>query len=184
MLDNLDNSLTGGIDRVAMGLLSTSPAFNAAVAGVPIVFTGMETSDDQVFWSDFESTLPGNVEPNQLPLMPQSMQFGTTCGGSELLPHVAYGTASLHGPVAIHPVSLSGGSVMFDLQGSASSPLMMFLCPVGAGPSGACLAAGLSGVPIVANGIPPGDYQLVVGASQINAACVDYTISRGGTLDD
>jgi hypothetical protein len=183
-LANLDNAAIGGIDRVLLGLFATRPAFNQVAAGHTVSFRGIETSDEQLFWSDFESLLAGNVEANRPPLTSLGVHSGTTCGSSALLPQVAHGTTTLYGPVAIHPVSLSGPYAGFALQNAGPSPLMMFLCPAGAGPSGACFAAGRSnGIPLAVNALPPGDYQLVVGAAQPDS-CGDYLVSWNGPFDD
>lgn len=184
-LSNLDNTATGGIDRVAIGLFSTSPAFNQAVGGQPMVFRDVETSDDQLFWSDFESLLPGNIDANRPALLPHLSYGGTTCGGSELLPQVAHGTASLYGPVAIHPVSLDGTNLRFSLDSEGTSPLLMFLCPAGSGPSGACLAAGRSGGYdlLVTGDAPMGEYQLVIGGGTFGAGCTGYNVRMTGPLD-
>lgn len=183
-LSDLDNTVTGGIDRVAIGLFSTRSTFNQAVGGLPIVFRHVETSDDQLFWSDFESLLPGNIEANRPALSPSHSYVGTTCGGSELLPQVAHGTASLYGPVAIHPVSLDGTNYLFSLNSEVTSPLQMFLCPAGAGPSGACLAAGYSQYfPLLVTGdAPMGEYQLVIGGGIFGTGCTGYHIDMNGPL--
>ncbi|MGN6521462.1 MAG: hypothetical protein ACTHK2_18810 [Dokdonella sp.] len=179
------NAATGGADRVTLGLLATTPAFNQVAAGVPFVFGRIRTSDDQVFWTDFES-LAGNVEPNRPPLTTgggvNSTYAGTTCGGSLLLPQIAYGATSLIGPVAIHRLAWSDTLQNVSLQHAGPFPLRMFLCPAGAGPSGACIAAGQSnGYDIV--GAPGGDYQLVIGADR-TSECGEYTVTVIGPLDD
>lgn len=183
-LTDLDNAATGGIDRVAVGVFSTTPAFNQVAAEVPIVLRSIESSDEQLFWSDFESLLAGNIETNRPPLALGNLNTysGTTCGGSELLPQVAYGTTSLLGPVAIHPVTLGETLVSIGLDHAGPIPFMIFLCEKGAGPSGACVAAGSRDMPLYWTSLPPREYQLVVGA--LNSSCGEYTVALSGPLDD
>ncbi len=146
LLNALDNAVTGGADRVSFGLFSTTTAFASELANHAFTFGHITTSDDQLFRSNFESLLAGNIEPNQQPLPLNGASYGgNTCDGTDLLPQAASGTTVFAGPVAVHPVTLTGGLAKFFVSASAGSgALAMFLCPAGAGPSDACIGYGTS----------------------------------------
>lgn len=183
LLNALDNAVTGGADRVSFGLFSTTTAFASELANHAFTFGHITTSDDQLFRSNFESLLAGNIEPNQQPLPLNGASYdGNTCDGTDLLPQAASGTTVFAGPVAVHPVTLTGGLAKFFVSASAGSgALAMFLCPAGAGPSDACIAYGTSlGMSISSAGVS-GEYQLVIGKS--NGPCGVYYVTAYDPLD-
>lgn len=183
LLNTLDNAATGGVNRVTLGLADATIGFTHQLADHAFTFGHITTSDDQLFWSNFESLLAGNIEPNQPRLhLNGANGGGNTCNGTDLLPQAAFGTMVFGGPVAVHPVTLTGGIAHFFVSGSTENhALAMFLCPAGAGPSDPCINYGTSfGRDILITGVS-GEYQLVVG--RYTGPCGVYSVIASGPLD-
>lgn len=177
---NLDNGAMQGIHRVLLGAFDTTPGFNHVAAGNPVFLGNIESSDDQIFWNAFEAPVVSNVSPNRPAVQPYTLVSSNTCPGSDRLPQVALGSTTLIS-AAIHPFyypigSYYSGSASFSLTTTGPDTLMMFLCPLGAGPSDPCLAVGTSnGVPLNADGLG-GAYQLVIGTPNGVQECSSYTV--------
>jgi len=177
-LENLDNARWQGIDRVSLGLSGVSASLNGTQ---PFSFSEIEVNEAQLFWSDFESDLAGNILATGQIIHGNTTIHGNTCLGNFQLPTIASGSTQLNGPTIVYKLEL-GSSAQLRLDLIPSVPGMrMFICPAGSGPSGPCVDASAELLPIDFANPPAGSYQVVVG--NVEQTCASYNIRVAGYLN-
>jgi hypothetical protein len=181
-LEDLDNARWEGVDRVSLGLSDVSDSLATAIGTQPFVFSGISVSDPQLFWSGFESDVVGSIVANGSALSGDRQTVsGNTCGGSNQLPEIAFGSTRLGGPTVIHPVTLAAGDILSVALAPVTPGIVMFSCPQGSGPSGPCLAAKRAKTAnLQLRG--PGSFQVVVGSLQ--QGCGAYLLNIAGTVGE
>ncbi|MEZ5462865.1 hypothetical protein [Dokdonella sp.] len=178
---DLDNSRWQGIDRVSLGLSGVSASLASVIGMQPFSFSEIEVNEAQLFWSDFETDLAGNILATGQAISTTGPIQGNTCLGTPQFPTIASGSTQLDGLAIVHTLDL-GSSAQLSLDLIPSVPGMrMFVCPAGSGPSGPCIDASAELLPVYLANPTAGSYQVVVG--NVEQSCGSYNIAVTGSLN-
>lgn len=150
-------------------------AMSAALLAVLLAYLGAGPTAAQT--CEAPQTLRTNPQPS------------TTCSGDLSIESVCNGEIAIHGPVGIWQLRIgTGATAIIELL--TIDPIFS---PVGylVAASGSCGEGGCHGhvdplTPLNLSDVPPGDYQLIVAASEWDApgACGTYSLSLSGDLGD
>lgn len=118
-----------------------------------------------------------------------NLQPSTTCSGDLSIASLCNGEIAIYGPVGVWQLRVGAGATAI-IELLATDPVFS---PVGylVAASGACGEGGCHGhvdplTPLDLSTVPPGDYHLIVAASEWDApgACGTYGLSLSGDLGD